>query len=162
MRTFGRSPLAAAALALALVTPPESAADEAFEKRVRPVFARHCAGCHSTAGGKVKSDLGLDARDALLAGASSGTVVVPGKAAESLLIQTPSPGVSPHMPPKGRLSDQEIAALEGWVNALSVPTRTDTASTAGRSRRGCGSCNSRAAGTRAAGVGRPRRPEEEP
>ena len=57
---------------------------EFFEKRIRPVLATRCFGCHSDSklGG-----LRLDSRAALLAGGKSGPAIVPGKPDESLLIR---------------------------------------------------------------------------
>src|SRR5436190_12401925 len=68
---------------------PEQAAF--FEKKIRPVLVEHCYSCHSAdaaAKKKLKGGLLLDSREGLLTGGDSGKVVVPGKPADSYLIQT--------------------------------------------------------------------------
>ena len=92
--------------------------DDVFEKKVHPIFAKSCLSCHSTKLGKVKSDLDLDTKAAVLAGAASGPVLVAGKSKESLLLSVVRPDGSPHMPPKGQLSDAEIQTLAAWVDGL--------------------------------------------
>ncbi|MCS1409800.1 MAG: hypothetical protein M2R45_02986 [Verrucomicrobia subdivision 3 bacterium] len=59
---------------------------EFFESRIRPILAQDCYECHGTAS-KQKGGLNLDHRAAWQAGGDSGTVIVPGKPEESLLIQ---------------------------------------------------------------------------
>ncbi len=57
-----------------------------FEKRIRPVLVEHCFECHSSGLKKSKGGLRLDSKREALAGGDSGTVIVPGKPDESLLI----------------------------------------------------------------------------
>ena len=85
--------------------------EEFFEARVRPVLASHCLDCHGVE--KHKGGLRLDARDAMLRGGDTGPVVVPGKPDESPLIEAIGYGGEVQMPPKGKLKDEEIAALTG-------------------------------------------------
>ena len=76
-----------AAVALALVVPAaatlaagdadQRAQEEFFETKVRPVIVNRCLDCHGSE--KSKGGLRLDSRDAVLKGAESGPVVVPGK-----------------------------------------------------------------------------------
>ena len=56
-----------------------------------------------------------DSRDALLKGGASGPTVVPGKPAESLLIQAVRRAGELQMPPEGELTAEQIAVLEHWV-----------------------------------------------
>ncbi len=103
---------------------------EFFENRVRPVLVEHCYECHSGAVAKPKGGLRLDTAAGVLAGGTAGVVVVPGKPAESLLIQA----IQGHardldqMPPKdargGGLKPEQIAALEEWVRTGAVDPRT--------------------------------------
>ncbi len=93
---------------------PSPAAIEFFEKKIRPVFAEHCQKCHG--GDKVKGGLRLTTRALLLKGGDTGPAVLPGDPEKSLLIRS----VGYHdeqlkMPPKGKLSDTQIADLTRWV-----------------------------------------------
>jgi mono/diheme cytochrome c family protein len=91
----------------------DPAEEEFFEARVRPVLAAHCLECHGTE--KPKGGLRLDARESMLKGGESGPVVVPGKPEESPLIEAIRYDGGVQMPPKGKLRDEEIAALTQWV-----------------------------------------------
>jgi mono/diheme cytochrome c family protein len=93
--------------------PDRQAQDEFFEAKVRPVIVNRCLDCHG--GEKSKGGLRLDSRDAVLKGADSGPVVVPGKPDSSPLIAAIRYEGDVQMPPKGKLKDAEIAALTEWV-----------------------------------------------
>ena len=84
-----------------------------FENEVRPVLATRCQGCHGPE--KVKANLRLDSRAAILSGGDSGPAIVPGKPGESLLVDAINHGDLVKMPPKSKLPDAEIAALTKWV-----------------------------------------------
>jgi len=87
---------------------------EFFEKSVRPVLADHCYKCHGAE--KQKGDLRLDSREAILKGADTGPVVVPGDPAKSSLIQSIRHEIDNKMPEKApKLSQEKIAALTAWV-----------------------------------------------
>ena len=101
--------------------PPTPAGIEFFEKNVRPVFVSHCFGCHSANATKVRGGLRMDSLAALLAGGDSGPAVVAGDANASLLVKAiryTDPDTE--MPPKGKLADAEIKAIEQWV-AMGAP-----------------------------------------
>ncbi len=66
---------------------------------------------------KSKGGLRLDSAAAIAAGGDSGPVVVPGKPGESRLIEAIRYAGELKMPPKGKLSDAEIAELTEWVRA---------------------------------------------
>jgi mono/diheme cytochrome c family protein len=111
------STLRCAALALVAVAAPvpSARADDFFENKIRPLFAEHCAKCHG-AEEKVKGGLKMNTRADLIAGGESGPAVVPGKPDESLLIRSVKyTDDALKMPPKGKLSDQQIADLAKWV-----------------------------------------------
>ena len=94
----------------------DAAAIEHFEKKVRPVLVEHCYSCHSKESKKLKAKLRVDALDALLSGGESGPAVVPGKPEKSLLIEAVSyKNTEMQMPPKSKLSDQQIADMTEWV-----------------------------------------------
>ena len=86
-----------------------------FEQNVRPLLIRHCYECHSPdAGNEMKGGLALHNRAGWMAGGESGPAIVPGKPNESLFIEAIR-YESLEMPPKGRLSDAEVAIFEEWV-----------------------------------------------
>ena len=90
---------------------------EFFEKEVRPVLATHCYDCH---GPQVQQGgLRLDSREGLLKGGTRGAAVVEGEPGSSWLIKAVR-HQELEMPPAGRLSPEQIAALERWV-ALGAP-----------------------------------------
>jgi len=86
-----------------------------FESRVRPLLSTRCQECHGD--GIAEAGLRLDSRKALIRGADSGPVVVPGKAAESRLLAVVRHADDIAMPPDGKLSDDEISVLETWISA---------------------------------------------
>ncbi len=69
--------------------------------------------------GKAKRDMRLDSLGAMLTGGKSGPAIVPGKPAESNLIQAIN-YASEEMPPDGKLPAEQIAALTRWV-AIGAP-----------------------------------------
>ena len=88
---------------------------EFFEKNVRPVFAKNCYGCH----GPNRQSAGLNF--------STG----PGPDG-SRLLEVVSYTADLKMPPAGKLSEAEIAALKTWVDAGAVwPKQAVTAASAG-------------------------------
>jgi mono/diheme cytochrome c family protein len=87
--------------------------EEFFETKVRPVIFNRCLDCHGSE--KTKGGLRLDSREAVLKGAESGPVVVPGQPGASSLIAAIRYDGDVQMPPKGKLKDEEIAALTEWV-----------------------------------------------
>jgi Protein of unknown function (DUF1549)/Protein of unknown function (DUF1553)/Planctomycete cytochrome C len=87
-----------------------------FESKVRPVLVEHCYACHSSEKGKRKGGLWLDTRTGLRAGGDNGPVVMAGKPDQSRLIKAvrhTDPDLK--MPPKGKLTANQIADLEAWV-----------------------------------------------
>jgi mono/diheme cytochrome c family protein len=92
---------------------PSASQIEFFEKSVRPVLAANCFECHGPM--KQKGRLRLDSRPMMMEGGSSGPALMPGNPKESLLIQAIHYNDSPKMPPKGKMSDTEIAILTQWV-----------------------------------------------
>jgi len=101
---------------------------ESFERKVRPLLARRCYECHSADAETLRGGLRLDDPARLLAGGDSGPAVVPGKPAESLLIQAVQHEVDGlEMPPDGKLAEREIAELIAWVRrGAPVPQSTST------------------------------------
>ena len=106
---------------------------ERFERKIRPLLAARCWQCHGSE--KSKGGLRLDSAAAIEAGGDSGPVVVPGKPGESRLIEAIRYAGELKMPPKGKLSDAEIAELAEWVRtgAIWPDTRIEPA----RARASC-------------------------
>ncbi len=107
--------------AVAGAAPPDAAQLQFFESEIRPLLADHCYRCHSHRAEKLKGGLYLDHGSTLLAGGDAGPVVVPGDPGGSLLIEAvryKDPDIQ--MPPKKKLSNAQIAALEKWV-AMGAP-----------------------------------------
>ena len=97
-------------------TTPKPTAEQLtfFEKKIRPLLVSKCYGCHSANAKSVKGELLLDSRHGWSKGGESGPALVPGKPGESLLIEAVKyDGLE--MPPKEKLSDQQIADLVRWV-----------------------------------------------
>lgn len=89
---------------------------EFFEKKIRPVLAEHCYKCHSADAKKLKGDLMLDHRAGVFKGGDTGSAIVSGKPEQSLLIEAIEyDNVDLEMPPRGKLSDQQIADFTEWV-----------------------------------------------
>jgi mono/diheme cytochrome c family protein len=86
---------------------------EFFESKVRPVLAERCFGCHGPV--KQKAGLRLDSRAATLRGGDSGPALKPGDPEASRLIEAVRYDGETQMPPKGKLSEAEIATLTEWV-----------------------------------------------
>jgi mono/diheme cytochrome c family protein len=87
-----------------------------FTEKVRPIFQQSCYSCHSHAAKKSRGGLMLDARDSILKGGDTGPAIVPDKPDDSLLLKSVRHlDDAPRMPPKGRLTDDQIATLAEWV-----------------------------------------------
>ena len=88
-----------------------------FESKIRPLLLGRCVNCHSNDGSRINAGLRVDTRMQLLIGGDSGPAIIPGDPDASLLIQAvryDDPGLE--MPPRGRLTRDEIKLLEDWVS----------------------------------------------
>ncbi|HEY4262929.1 MAG TPA: PSD1 and planctomycete cytochrome C domain-containing protein, partial [Schlesneria sp.] len=87
-----------------------------FEKSIRPVLVEKCYSCHSTEAKKLKGELYLDSRAGIAAGGEGGAVVSGRDPNQSRLIQAIRWTDSDlQMPPNEKLSAQQIAAFERWI-----------------------------------------------
>jgi hypothetical protein len=105
-----------APLARGVEIPPAVARPVDFQKEVVPILQTSCVTCHTS--GKTEADLSIETRDKLLEGGASEPAIVPGKSADSLMIQLVS-GQDPDrvMPDKGkRLTAEQIGILRGWID----------------------------------------------
>ncbi len=91
--------------------PPEQAAF--FESKIRPLLSAKCYSCHGPA--QQSADLRIDSRAAMLKGNAHGPVLIPGDSEKSSLVQVTHYDGKIKMPPAGKLSALEIAALTQWV-----------------------------------------------
>lgn len=88
---------------------------EQFEKQIRPLLLEQCAKCHGLE--KQEGGFSLATRKSLLQGGDSGTALVPGKPADSLLIKAVEYLDEPKMPPSGKLPAEQIALLRRWIES---------------------------------------------
>ena len=87
-----------------------------FDAQIKPILEAKCLNCHAR--GKYKGGLSLETRVSTLKGGESGPAIVPGRGAESLLVQLVA-GVDPdrRMPEKGDpLPTADVALIRTWVD----------------------------------------------
>ncbi|XZE21782.1 PSD1 and planctomycete cytochrome C domain-containing protein [Pirellulaceae bacterium SH449] len=87
-----------------------------FERDVQPLFVQYCTECHGKE--NQTSDLRLDLRSTILAGGSSGTMIIPNRSIDSRLIDVVS-HTDPEleMPPDGsRIPPDAIEILRQWID----------------------------------------------
>ncbi len=110
--------LVASVLTVLLCATPARSDDAAqlaqFENEIRPLLVGKCLECHGPR--KAESGLRLDQLEMALAGGDSGPALVPGKPNESLLLAAVRHADGLEMPPKGKLNEHEVAALERWID----------------------------------------------
>ena len=108
----------------------QSAGNEFFEKKIRPVLATNCYGCHSS---KLKSPMGglvLDTRTSMRRGGASGPIIATANPSDSLLLRALKYNdLQLKMPPTGKLPDGVIADFEQWIAAGAPDPRADTPGT---------------------------------
>ncbi len=98
---------------------PDAAGLKFFENEIRPLLAEQCYDCHGPQ--KAKHGLRLDNLAFMLQGGESGAAIVKGQPEKSLIMDFVSYKDSDHeMPPDGKLSDTQVAALRKWI-AMGAP-----------------------------------------
>ncbi|MCB1278128.1 DUF1549 domain-containing protein, partial [Prosthecobacter sp.] len=98
-----------------------------FESKVRPLLVKHCYECHSQEAGKRKGGLLLDRKEGWQIGGDAGAAVIPGNPGNSLLLHSVSyQDDKLQMPPKSKLSPQDIRVLEQWIS-MGAPDPRDAA-----------------------------------
>src|SRR5438105_3024476 len=117
-------------LTLAAPAPITPEGLDLFEKHIRPVLAQYCYECHSTQAKKIKGKLLLDSHQGIVKGGENGPVLVPGEPDASRLI-TAIRWIDPdlQMPPKQKLSAQQIEKFEQWVRMGAPDPRDDAPAT---------------------------------
>ncbi|MEO5803346.1 MAG: DUF1549 domain-containing protein, partial [Verrucomicrobiota bacterium] len=96
--------------------PPAATRKIDFVKEVQPILKENCFSCHGPK--KQEAELRWDAKEIALKGGEHGAVIVPGKSAESKMIQLVA-GLDPEnvMPKKGeRLTAEQIGVLRAWID----------------------------------------------
>ncbi len=102
---------------------------EFFEKSVRPVLVEKCYGCHSTGAKKLKGNLLLDSRQGIAKGGDAGPAIAgrdPDQSRLILAVRWTDPDLQ--MPPKEKLTSQQISSLERWV-AMGAPDPREATAT---------------------------------
>lgn len=85
-----------------------------FEKNIRPLLVEHCYDCHSA--DYAESDLALDSWDGIVKGGKAGSVLVPGKVEQSLLMTAIRyEDHTLQMPPDSKLPAAQIALFKEWI-----------------------------------------------
>jgi mono/diheme cytochrome c family protein/uncharacterized small protein (DUF1192 family) len=132
---------AAPPAAAAAATAPSTPAPIDYARQIAPIFERTCYECHGP--NKGRGQLRLHDRALALAGGVSGVVILPGHAADSLLVQRiRGLGDDDQMPlKKTALPPDQIALIESWIDqgALwpdAAGSNTDTTSNANASATG--------------------------
>jgi len=110
----------AAALAFSQSDKPQAGGAPALFRDVQPIFAQSCSGCHGAA--EQMGGLRLDVKSAALAGGSSGKVILPGEAANSLIIKRlTGVGGMARMPMNSDpLPPDKIEIVRRWIDAGAV------------------------------------------
>jgi hypothetical protein len=92
-----------------------------FRRHVLPVLEERCWKCHNPIRKRRSGGLDQTTMASLLTGGKSGAAVVPGSAAESLILARLTTEVEDDiMPPTGRLPEATIAAFEQWIDEGAV------------------------------------------
>lgn len=83
---------------------------------VKPILREFCAGCHND--GDLEGEFSVETFRTLMRGGEDGPVVVPGQAAESLILKVLTGRSKPSMPPKGepKPTAEQISLLEAWIS----------------------------------------------
>lgn len=99
-----------------------------FEKNIRPIFARHCYGCHSEKAGKREGGLTLDTPEDWIRGGETGPAIVAGDPQKSLLLEAVRyQSAALQMPPSKPLTTAEIQHIETWIRSgARAPSKTES------------------------------------
>ncbi len=93
---------------------PVATYDHRTYAEAKTVFDTHCVGCHG--GGKGQGRFNMDTVDEIAKGGESGPAYVAGDADSSLIIMHMR-GEKDQMPPNGKLADDQIEIIAGWIAA---------------------------------------------
>src|SRR6266478_8312110 len=112
---------------------PGSLFAQEFSKDIAPIFAANCIGCHAS---NVKmGSLDLDTMEGIRTGGNNGTILVPGKSAESRLYLMVAGKLAPAMRLSGKsLAAGEVETIRKWIDAgapAGAPVKVSSLNTAG-------------------------------
>jgi uncharacterized membrane protein len=96
----------------AATQPPVQGDTVSFASDVMPIVESRCINCHG--GERTQEGLSLKSHAELMAGSDNGTVVVPGDAANSLLVELVAEQKMPKRGPK--LTPPQVQLITDWVN----------------------------------------------
>ena len=96
----------------AATQPSASGATVSFANDVLPIFQSRCVNCHG--GNEIEEGLLLRSHAEVMAGSDNGPVIVPGDAANSLLVELVATMEMPKRGPK--LTPPQIQIITDWVN----------------------------------------------
>lgn len=86
-----------------------------FAEKVHPLLEKHCFKCHG-GGDELKGDFRVTSREGLLHGGHYGSAYNADDPAASVLLEMVSYSDADHqMPPKGKLSEEDLATLAHWM-----------------------------------------------
>lgn len=91
---------------------PETLAPVSFVNDIQPIFTARCIKCHGVE--QTKKGLDMQTYDNILAGSFEGSVVEPGNASDSLLVQLIVLGKMPNRGPK--VTADELKLINDWIN----------------------------------------------
>ena len=105
----------------------EASNPEFFLQHVKPVFEAHCVRCHGNS--SQRGGLSLESRQDMLLDRRNNAVLIPGDAANSLLVRLirhegPANDPMPMPSKRERLSDADISMIEQWVQAGAIMPST--------------------------------------
>ena len=104
------------------IPPPADKKDVSYAGEIKPIFDQSCVKCHGAQ--RPKAHLRMDSLEGVMKGGEDGKVVVPGKSAESMLVQNVAHVGDPdqYMPPPknkagiGPLSKEQIGLIRAWID----------------------------------------------
>lgn len=103
-----------------------SEGNDFFQSKIEPILRQRCYECHSHEKA-IKGGLALDSKSGWEVGGDGGTAVVPNDPEKSrLIVAVKYSNDELRMPPKMKLSDDEIALLEQWVKQGAPDPRVTT------------------------------------
>ena len=92
--------------------PAAEGATVSFATDILPLFESRCIGCHG--GDRTQEGLDLKTHASLMAGSDNGSVVTPGDAVNSLLVEMVATQKMPKRGPK--LTPPQVQLITDWVN----------------------------------------------
>ena len=107
------------------VTVPDRQEPVSFNRDLLPIFQAKCLACHSKS--LALGNVVLEDRQLILSGDRGEPLVVPGKSADSLLLQVAAHRRQPFMPPEGNaaeaapLTSEELGLLQLWIDQGARP-----------------------------------------